>query len=98
MALPAATEGGAAEAAAEAAAKPPTEPRAGRAEACPQTSAREALIDRRVSSALPTSRAAPLAEEIVVVLDALAPGRLQFHLAITSRIDLLLWKGHESAH
>ena len=91
-------EGGAAKAAAEAAAEPPTEPRAGRAEACPQTRAHEARIDRRVSCALPTSRAAPPAEEIVVVLDALAPSRLQVHLAITSRVDLHIWKGHESAH
>jgi hypothetical protein len=83
-------EGGAAKAAAEAAAEPPTEPRPSRAEASPQTGAREAQIGRRVWSALPTSRAAPLAEEIVVVVDALAPSRLQFHLAITSRIDLIL--------
>ena len=60
--------------------------------------AREGRIDRRVSSALPTSRAPRLAEEIVVVLDALAPSCLQLHLAITSRIDLLLQKGHVSAH
>ena len=91
-------EGGTAKAAAEAAAEPPTEPRAGRAEACPQPCARKAVIDRRVSSAVPTSRAAPLAEETVVVLDPLAPSRLLRHLAIASRIDLLLWKGHESAH
>ena len=83
-------EGGTAKAAAEAAAEPPTEPRPSRAEASPQTGAREAQIGRRVWSALPTSRAAPLAEEIVVVVDALAPSRLQFHLAITSRIDLIL--------
>ena len=83
-------EGGAAKAAAEAAAEPPTEPRPSRAEACPQTGAREAQNGRRVWSALPTSRAAPLAGEIVVVVNALAPSRLQFHLAITSRIDLIL--------
>ena len=91
-------EGGAAKAAAEAAAEPPTEPRPSRAEASPQTGAREAQIGRRVWSALPTSRAAPLAEETVVVLDPLAPSRLLLHLAIASRIDLLLWKGHKSAH
>ena len=83
-------EGGAAKAAAEAAAEPPTEPRPSRAEACPQTGAREAHNGRRVWSALPTSRAAPLAEDIVVVVNALAPSRLQFDLAITSRIDLIL--------
>ena len=33
---------------------------------------------------------ATLAGEIVVVVNALAPSRLQFHLAITSRIDLIL--------
>ena len=91
-------EGGAAEAAAEAAAEPPTEPRPSRAEACPQTGAREAQNGRRVWSALPTSRAAPLAEETEVIVDALVPSRLLLHLAIASRIDLLLWKGHESAH
>ena len=89
-------EGGTAKAAAEAAAEPPTEPRAGRAEACPQTSAREALIDRRVSSAVPTSRAAPLAEEIVVIVDEVTPSRLRLHLVLVSRIDLLLRKGQEA--
>ena len=93
MALPAATEGGAAEAAAEAAAEPPTEPRPGRAEACPQTRANKAQIDRSVWSALPTSIAAPLAEEIEEEIDNLAPSRLQLHLAIHSRVDLHIWKG-----
>ena len=89
-------EGGAAKAAAEAAAEPPTEPRAGRAEACPQPCAREARIDRRVSSAVPTSRAAPLAEEIVVIVDAVTPSRLRLHLVLVSRIDLLLREGQEA--
>ena len=85
---------------AEAAAKPPSEAAAsGLSRGLSKIArAREGRIDRRVSSALPTSRAPRLAEEIVVVLDALAPSCLQLHLAITSRIDLLLWKGHESAH
>ena len=91
-ALPATTEGGAAEAAAEAAVEPPSEPRAGRAEACRQTGAREARIDRRVSSTLPTSRAARPAETVVVLVGAVTPTRLQLHLVIISRIDLLLWK------
>ena len=89
-------EGGAAKAAAEAAAEPPTEPRAGRAEACPQPCAREARIDRHVSSAVPTSRAAPLAEEIVVIVDAVTPSRLRLHLVLVSRIDLLLREGQEA--
>ena len=88
----------AAEAAPEAAAEPRESRRGSRGEASPQPGAQQGRIDRRVSSAMPTSRAAPLAEVIVVVLDALAPSRLQLHLAITSRIILLLWKGHESAH
>ena len=87
---------GAAEAAAEAAAEPPTEPRAGLAEACPQPGAREARTDRRVSSASTTSRAARSAEYIVVLIDALTPGRLPLHLVIISRIDLLLRKGQEA--
>ena len=87
---------GAAEAAAEAAAEPPTEPRAGLAEACPQPSARKARIDRRVSSASTTSRAARPAEYIVVLIDALTPSRLPLHLVIVSRIDLLLRKGQEA--
>jgi hypothetical protein len=91
-ALPATTEGGAAEAAAEAAVEPPSEPRAGRAEACRQTGAREARIDRRVSSTLPTSRAARPAETVVVLVGAVTPTRLQLHLVIISRIDVLLWK------
>ena len=44
-ALPGVMEGGAAEAAEKAAAEPPSEPRAGRAEACLQTGAREVRID-----------------------------------------------------
>ena len=66
-ALPAVTEGGAAEAAEKAAAEPPSEQQAGRAEACLQTGAREAGIDRRVSSASPTSRAARSTGEIVAL-------------------------------
>ena len=53
-------------------------------------------IDRRVSSASTTSRAARPAEYIVVLIDALTPGRLPLHLVIISRIDLLLRKGQEA--
>eukprot|EP00966_Prymnesium_polylepis_P027688 640173-Prymnesium_polylepis.3 len=69
---PVAMEGGAAEAVAKAAAEPPSELRACQAEACPRTGAREASIDRRVSSALPTSRAAQPPEIIVVLVGAVA--------------------------
>ena len=91
-------EGRAAEAGPEAAAEHRESRRGSLGEASPPPGAQQGRIDRRVSSAMPTSRAAPLAEVIAVVIDALAPSRLQFHLAITSRIVLLLWKGHESAH
>ena len=82
-------EGGAAKAAAEAAAEPPTEPRPSRAEASPQTGAREAQIGRRVWSTLPTSRAARPAETVVVLVGAVTPTRLQLHLVIISRIDVV---------
>jgi hypothetical protein len=104
-ALPGVMEGGAAEAAEKAAAEPPSEPRAGRAEACLQTGAREvridlASIDRRVWSmvwsASSTSRAARSAKECVALASTVAPSCLQLHLAIISRVELLLWKGQKS--
>ena len=96
MALPAATEGGAAEAAAEAAAEPSTEPQASRDEASPQPGAQHGCIDRRVSSAPPPSRATRLSEHIVEIVAAVKPSRLQLHLVLASRIDLLLRKGQEA--
>ena len=51
---------------------------------------------RRVLIASLTSRAARLAEHIVVIVDAVIPSRLQLHLVLVSRIDLLLRKGQEA--
>ena len=82
MALLVLTEGGAAVAAEEAALEPPSEPRAGRAEACPETGAREVRIDRRVSSTLLISRAACPTEKIMVVVDAPASSRLKLRLLV----------------
>ena len=85
-------EGGPAEAVADTAAQPPSEPQAGRAEASPQTGVCPGCIEICVSSGLPTSRATRLAEAIVVVVDAPATSYLRLRLAIISRLDLLLWK------
>ena len=95
--MPAVTEGGAAEAADKAAAEPPSELRAGRAEAL-STDGRAGgphrpSIDRRVWSASLTSRAARSVKECVAPASTVASSRLKLHLALVSRIDLLLRKG-----
>ena len=78
--------------------EPLSEPRASRAEACPEAGAREARIDLRVSSASRISRATRPAETLVVLVGAVdvEPSRLQLHHVIVLRIELLLRKGHES--
>ena len=53
-------------------------------------------IVRCVWSASTTSRVAPLLEAIVVVGETVTPSRLQLHLVLVSRIDLLLRKGQEA--
>ena len=75
--------------------EPLSEPRASRAEACPEAGAREARIDLRVSSASRISRATRPAETLVVLVGAVEPSRLQLHHLIVLRIELLLRKGHE---
>ena len=96
-ALPAVTEGGAAEAADKAAAEPPSELRAGRAEAL-STDGRAGGPHRptRFQRLADLSRAARSAEENVALASAVAPSRLKLHLAIVSRIDLLLQKGRRA--
>ena len=78
--VPAATEGGATEAASKATAEPPTELRASRVEACPQTGACEGRLARRILRASLTSRAARLTQAIVAVAGALGSSRLRLHL------------------
>ena len=80
------------EAAAAAAVEPLSEPRASRAEGSPHTGLWESCTGRRVSSASPTSRVAQLPGAIVVDDEAVAPSCLRLHLALVSRIDLLLRK------
>ena len=86
---PGATEGGAAEAAPEAAAEPRESRRKARGEGSPQPVRSRANIVRRVWSASTTSRAAPPARYLVVNVDAVTPSRLPLHLTKPSRVDLL---------
>ena len=87
---------GAAEAAPEAAAEPRESRRGSRGEASPQPVRSRVAIVRCVWSASTTSRVAPLLEAIVVVGETVTPSRLQLHLVLVSRIDLLLRKGQEA--
>ena len=86
---PGATEGGATEAAPEAAAEPRESRRGSRGEGSPQPVRSRANIVRRVWSASTTSRAVPSAKYLVVNADAVTPSHLPLHLTKSSRVDLL---------
>ena len=86
---PGATEGGAAEAAPEAAAEPRESRRGSRGEGSPQPVRSKAYIVRRVWSASTSSRAVPPARYLVENVDAVTPSRLPLHLTKTLRVDSL---------
>ena len=93
MPTPVVLEGGTAAAAAAGHKQIASEPRASRAEGSPHTGVWESCTGRRISSVSPTSRVAHLLEAIAVDDEAVALSRLRLHLALASRIDLLLRKG-----
>ena len=86
---PGATEGGAAEAAPEAAAEPRESRREVAREASPQPVRSRAHIVRRVWSSSTTSKAAQPARYLVVNVDTVTPSRLPLHLTKSSRVELL---------
>ena len=95
---PGAMEGGAAEAAPEAAAEPRESRREAARDASPQPVRSRRRIVRRVSSSSTTSKAAQPARYLVVHVDTVTPSRLPLHLTKNSRIDSLLRKVQVSAH